>query len=36
MDGVYEASDGLLVYEERPGAPLCTIVSDSITIPLVE
>ena len=36
MEGVYEAQDGLLVYEERPGAPLRTIVPDSITIPLVE
>ena len=36
MEGVYEAQDGLLVYEERPGAPLRTIVPDSMTIPLVE
>jgi len=36
VDGVYEAPDGLLVYEEKPGAPLRTIVPDSMTIPLVE
>ena len=36
LDGVYEAPDGLLVYEEKPGAPLRTIVPDSMTIPLVE
>ena len=35
-EGVYEAPDGLLVYEETPGAPLRTIVPDSIAIALVE
>ena len=36
VDGVYEAPDGLLVYEDKPGAPLRTIVPDSIAIPLVQ
>ena len=36
VDGVYEAQDGLLVYQEHPDVPLRTIVPDSLTIPLVE
>ena len=35
-EGVYEAQDGLLVFEEEKGAPLKTIVPPALQIPLVE
>jgi hypothetical protein len=36
LEGIHHTPDGLLVYEERPGAPLRTIVPDALQIPLVE
>jgi len=36
LEGIHHTPDGLLVYEERPGAPLRTIVPDVLQIPLVE
>jgi hypothetical protein len=35
-EGVYEAQDGLLVFQEEEGAPLKTIVPSALQIPLVE
>ena len=35
-EGVYQAQDGLLVYQEEEGAPLKTIVPGALQIPLVE
>ena len=35
-EGVFQAQDGLLVYQEEEGAPLKTIVPGALQIPLVE
>ena len=35
-EGVFEAPDGLLVFQEEEGGPLKTIVPPALQIPLVE